>query len=105
MNDFDSDGIVNLIEYATGGNPHLPSPHVGEVVKTADGLEFTFTRPSTAVTELTYQPEAAATPAGPWSAADVTSSVVSEAGGIQTVRATVPATSTSRFMRLRISRK
>ena len=104
MNDFDGDGLVNLIEYATGSNPHRPSPQTGQVVKTGDQLEFTYTRSSTALAELTFQPEAAATPAGPWSSVDVMSSVVSEEGGRQTVRVTVPTGSTSRFIRLRITR-
>ena len=105
LNDFDHDGTVNLLEYAMATSPREPSAaSVGKVMKNGKVLEFTYHRPAAALTELTYQPEAAAIPAGPWSSVDVMSSVVSEEGGRQTVRVTVPTGSASRFIRLRVTR-
>jgi hypothetical protein len=105
LNDSDRDGLVNLLEYATGSHPRQPSPPPGQLVKNGDTLEFTYTRPVAALTELSYQPEAAASPAGPWSPAGITDTILTDDGVTQTVKSTVPADTTARFLRLRVTRR
>ena len=104
LNDFDGDGLNNLVEYATVSNPRRPSGPPGQLVMNGAVLEFTYTRPVAALTELNYQPEAADSPAGPWSTAGITSTVVSDDGTVQLVKATVSAGTGKRFLRLRVTR-
>ena len=56
-------------------------------------MTFTYSRPTAAVAEFLYQPEAAEDPAGPWSGTGLSSAVVSEDGPVQTVRV-APASNT-----------
>lgn len=106
LNDFDHDGVVNLLEYALGTHPHQPAPPPVTLVKNGDVLEYTYTRPVATLTELILQPESAPTPAGPWSAEAITTTVLSNDGVTQTVRAIIPAAAAaSGFVRLRVTRR
>jgi hypothetical protein len=101
------------MEFALGTHPHQPAPPPVALVKNGDVLEYTYRRPVDTLTELIHQPEFASTPAGPWSAEGITSTVVSDDGMMQSVRAVVPvpapapggATAGSGFVRLRVSRR
>jgi uncharacterized delta-60 repeat protein len=103
LNDFDDDGLPNFMEYATLTHPHIYSP---DPCHPAGEGAFTYTRPSAALTEFSYQPEAALAPGGPWSATGLTSTVLSDDGTVQTVRI-APAVSPApprMFLRLRVTR-
>jgi len=104
LNDFDHDGTVNLMEYATGSHPLQSSPPAGQLVNNGGTLTFTWSRPAAALTELVYQPEAAVAPGGPWSKADITTTVLSDNGVTQTVQATTAAAGGRKFVRLRVTR-
>ena len=74
--DMDRDGILNLLEYALGGDPNLGSVAPLPVGGEAGGkLALLFSRRPSA-TDLTLTVQAAASPAGPW-----TGLAVSRGGG------------------------
>jgi hypothetical protein len=104
FNDPDSDGLVNLMEFATGSDPNEMSPPVGVLVKGGNFLEFTYTRPKAALPELTYRPEVSISISGTWSIVNVISSILSDDGVTQVVKAIAPAGTGKRFMRLRVTR-
>ena len=104
LNDADSDGLVNLIEFATGGHPLEFTPPVGTLVKNGATLEFTYTRPAAAAAELSYQLQASITLSGTWTAQLITSQILSDDGITQVVRATAPAGTGKRSVRLRVTR-
>jgi hypothetical protein len=99
--------MVNLLEYALGANPLKSAPSSARAVVNGTVLEYSYTRPAAALTEVDYLPEAAANPAGPWSSAGLTSTLLGEADGVQTVRVTapVPENAPAQFVRLRVSRR
>jgi uncharacterized delta-60 repeat protein len=105
LHDFDADGMVNLMEFALGTHPHQPAPPPITLVKNGIVLEYTYTRPVTSLAELIHQPEFASTPAGPWSAEGITSTVVSDDGVMQSVRVAAPGAAGAGFVRLRVSRR
>ena len=84
------------MEFALGTNPHQPAPPPQTLVKNGAVLEFTWPQAVASLTEMLIQPEAAASPAGPWSAEGITSTVISDDGLLQTVRAQVPVPGESR---------
>lgn len=103
LNDFDGDGLPNFMEYALRSHPHVYSP---EPCRPGAG-SFTYTRPAAAVAEFSWQPEAAPSPAGPWSADGLTTAVLADDGTAQTVqvtRAGQPAPARL-FFRLRVTRR
>jgi hypothetical protein len=106
LHDGDHDGIVNLLEFATTGNPTLSNPSPGFLVKNGDQLEFTYSRPTAAIQELTYTPETSGSLAGPWvPAAPAASVVMSDDGLLQQVKVTIPTQSQPLlFLRLRVTR-
>lgn len=103
--DFDLDGVPNLIEWACGLSPSLPSRLDTPVSVSGDVIEFTYTRDTTAVGAV-YQVEwSDSLPGTSWSTVGVTESVLSLSGTIQTVKATLPAGGNgSRFVRLKVQR-
>ena len=105
LHDFDADGMVNLMEFALGTHPHQPAGPPLTLVKNGTVLEYTYTRPVASLAELIHEPEFASTPAGPWSAEGITSTVVSDDGVMQSVRAAAPASAGAGFVRLRVSRR
>ncbi|MGB8166970.1 MAG: autotransporter-associated beta strand repeat-containing protein, partial [Chthoniobacteraceae bacterium] len=104
--DGDSDGIPNLIEYATHMNPHTSDSVPQAIVKNGSTLEFTYTK-NKAATDLLFIVEWSDTLAsGSWSTAGVTAPViVSDDGVTQQIKVTLPAGNgvTRRFMRLKTS--
>ena len=103
LNDPDNDGLVNLLEFAVGGDPHVFSPPIGTLVKNGATLEFTYSRPTAAVAELNYQLQASITLSGTWTTGGTTSEVVTN-GPTQVVNVTAPAGTGKRFVRLRVTR-
>jgi uncharacterized delta-60 repeat protein len=105
LNDPDNDGLLNLLEFAIGGNPLLPTPSIGQLNKTDSGLEFTYSRPNAAVGEVTYELESSATMSGNWIRTGTTTTIVSDDGITQLVKVTTSAGSFGkRFVRLRVNR-
>lgn len=106
LNDGDADGILNLLEFATVTDPTVSSPPPGHLLKNGDQLEFTYTRPTAATSELTYTPETSSTLTGPWLPADPTATaVLSDDGLLQQVKVTIPAGPGGKlFLRLRVTR-
>jgi hypothetical protein len=65
--DPDRDGVVNLLEYALGGNPGLADPAVLPTIHAAGAeIEIRFSRNS-AASDLEFTCQRAASPGGPWS--------------------------------------
>ncbi len=105
LNDADGDGILNLMEFATGSDPKAVSPPVGQLIKNGGMLEFTYSRPTAAVAEVKYELEASTTISGTWSHVGQASVILSDDGITQQVNATYPAGGTGkRFVRLRVTR-
>ncbi len=108
--DPDSDGIVNLLEYAFNLDPNaasvagLPSPQIDP---SCGCLTLAYTK-VLAATDLIYTPEAADEPGGPWSTNGVTEAIVDADSVAQTIRASDTGhpvtTSGKRFLHLRITR-
>lgn len=101
--DFDLDGVPNLIEWACGLSPSMPSRFDTPVNVNASVIEFTYTRDTAAIGAV-YQVEWSDTlPGSSWSAVGVSETVLGLSGTIQTVKATLPAGSnSSRFVRLKV---
>jgi hypothetical protein len=104
--DPDGDGLINLMEFATASDPLAATPSVGELVKNGDTLEFTYTRPVAALTEVSYVREFSGFPAGAWFNLDGSAvTILNDDGVTQTVRHSTPAgTGGKRFVRLRVTR-
>ena len=101
--DNDKDGTANLIEYATGMNPTVGDTVPQSASKNGSMLDFIYTK-NKAATDLTYTVEwsdAFTT----WSTAGVTSTILSDNGTTQQIKASVPAAGTvpQRFVRLKIT--
>lgn len=105
--DANGDGEVNLLEFATGQNPHAASLIVLSAVRTASDLEFTYTRSKEALTGgVTFAVEWSDTLApNSWFVTGVTQSILSDNGTLQTVKATVPTAAAipRRFVRLNVT--
>lgn len=103
--DPDSDGIVNLLEWALHLNATQPGTLPVIVRKSGGSLEYTYTRRKTAPGEAEFQVEWSDTLDSDWSNADVSAeTLVSETSSTQTVKVTIPVVGERRFIRLRISR-
>jgi autotransporter-associated beta strand protein len=64
--DPDGDGFPNIVEYALGTDPNVPSAAAGPRVSILNGrLTITFTR-NTGATDVTYNVQGADTITGPW---------------------------------------
>ena len=106
LSDPEGDGVVNLMEFATGSDPKGLTPPIGQLVKNGITLEFTYSRPKAALTELRYDLEASVSLSGTWSKVGQAESILLEDGATQQVRATHPAGGTGkRFVRLRVTRR
>ena len=102
--DADNDGETNLLEFATGQNPHAATRALTSVTKVAAGLEFTYTRSEAAFDEgCGFTVEYSDTLAdSQWTAAG-TAAIVTD-GPLQTLKVTIPASvSGKRFVRLKIT--
>ena len=101
--DADSDGETNLIEFATGQNPHAATLALTEIARTASNLEFTYTRNRDAFDEgYLFDVQHSGTLAAPWTSAGP--GVLTTDGPLQTLKATIPhAGADERFARLKVS--
>lgn len=109
--DPDGDGIVNLLEYALHLNPNVPDASglpTPQLDPTCGCLRLTYTR-LIAATDLTYTPETASGPSGPWSTNGITQTVIAADGVTQTIQASdlahPIATASNRFMHLKVTRQ
>jgi autotransporter-associated beta strand protein len=102
--DQDSDGLTNLAEYALGLNPSLFDSSPGGVDLNGSVLEYRYSRSLSARNSgVVYLAEWSDTLAdNDWSTANVTETILSTSGDLEAVKATVPATGTKRFIRLKI---
>ena len=101
--DPDGDGIENLLERAFGLNPHGPStlPIHTVLAPAASHIVVTYTRRIEAKLEIKTRVVWSDLPStGAWSDAGVVETVVSTAGNIETVEASVPAGVSRRFIRI-----
>lgn len=106
LSDPDSDGIPNLMEFATGTPPNALNLPVGELVKNGNTLEFTYWRSKAAVGEVSFIREFSQTISGTWSQTGGTvETILEETADRQKVMVTTSAGSAGkRFVRLRVSR-
>ncbi|MGD1017943.1 MAG: hypothetical protein ABSA12_01360 [Verrucomicrobiia bacterium] len=103
------DGIVNLLSYALDLNPNAPSVQglpAPQIDPACDCLTLTYTKVLSAI-DLTYSAEAASNPGGPWSTNGIISTVLTNTGLTQTIKASdagnpIPA-ATERFMHLKVT--
>ena len=101
--DPDNDNYNNLLEYALGLDPNVPNRAATPVILNGPSLELTYTRPS-AVTDIAYQIESAATLDSTWSPAPGTQQIIADTGGLRTFRARIPrGGATQRFIRLKVA--
>lgn len=102
--DWDADGSSNFMEFAIGTDPKSPTdPQIG-IEKDGGMIHFTYQRSSDAMEEVNHIVEWSETLAPPWDTQGVTEMILSEAGGIQHVKATLPTGSSGkRFVRLRVT--
>jgi autotransporter-associated beta strand protein len=104
--DPDADGVVNLLEHATGMTPTTADIMAQGSILDGGVLEYTYTK-SKAATDVTHLVEWSDTLDGDWSVAGVSQSLVpgSDNGVTQRITATLPAgTAGKRFVRLRVTR-
>ena len=88
--DPDHDGISNLMEYATGGNPHNPSTNPTTFTPPVGGFAyFTYTRSKVALNDLQFQVEYGDL-SGAWSHIGVTEHIDSDDDIMQQVTAKIP---------------
>jgi hypothetical protein len=104
--DANGDGESNLMEFATGQNPHATTLTAPALVKNGATLELTYTRSIAAMNDgVSFTPEwRDDLTAGVWSSAGVTEQILTDNGTVQTVRASVAAGSGARFLHLKITR-
>lgn len=99
--DPDSDGEVNLLEYATAQSPLAGTTTTTGIRRNGAVLEFTYTRNKYA-TDVTCTVEWSDALAS-WSAAGVTSSVQTDGAATQQIKALVPAGTGRRFVHLKVT--
>ena len=111
LTDPDTDGIVNLLEYALNLNPNVASGTglpTAQIDPACGCLTLTYTKVLSAI-DLNYTVEAANDPGGPWSTNGLTQAVLGSDGVTQTNKASDAgnpiATSGKRFIQLRVIRQ
>ncbi len=105
--DANGDGEVNLLEFATGQNPHAATIAAPTLVKAGNTLEFTYTRSLAALADgILFTVEWSDSLAGSsWSDAGVTELPLGDNGTLQSVKASVAAGSGGRrFLHLKVSK-
>jgi hypothetical protein len=104
--DHDGDGIVNLLEWATGLNPTTNSTLPASSTVSGTDIEYHYTRLVAAVAAgavFTVEWNDTLSPFG-WSSTGVVETILSNNGTTQQVKATLPAGSSGkRFVRLRVN--
>lgn len=107
--DSNNDGESNLLEFATGQSPHVPTIAGTSVAKNANGLEFIYSRSNAALLDgVMFTVEWSDTLAtASWNTAGVTApTILSDNGITQQIKVTVPTPIevTRRFAHLRVTR-
>jgi hypothetical protein len=103
--DPDFDGIQNLMEFALGLAPMLPSTLPATLVINGDQMEYTYTRSKAALATATFTVERTdSLSAGSWITDNVTELTppLADNGITQTVKVVLPADGDHRFIRLRV---
>ncbi len=80
--DAEKDGVVNLLEYAFGTNPTLPTPPLLTGFDSGGLFAVSFTRSSTA--NVAFAIEVADTVSGPWTSDTIVTNLQSDNGILQT---------------------
>ena len=103
VGDVDSDGIPNLAEYAQQLDPAAADvSQVPQLAREENALTLTYRKRTTA-TDVQYRVEKSAD-LSTWSDSQAQEQVISTAGTVQTIKATVPITGDRLFLRLQITR-
>ena len=103
--DADSDGVLNMLEIATGHDPLTPGPQPGVLVKNGNNLELTFHRRVASFADTTLTVEWSDDPAGLWTTLDNSAAFI--VGGddiLQEIRYLAPAGTGHRFLRIRATK-
>lgn len=103
--DPDFDGVVNFLEFSTGGTPTLTTTMPGQAALVSGNFEFTYTRANAASTGgVTFIVEWSDTlPNTVWSTTGVTQTMLSDNDTVQQWKATLPVGGSGRrFVRLRV---
>jgi hypothetical protein len=104
MADPDHDGLVNLLEFATGQPPQTRLPLPATLTATGGQLAFTYPRLKAALSEIQYLVEWSDTlDTGSWNSESTTETLLSDNGTIQQVKVTLSQDSSKRFVRLRVT--
>lgn len=104
--DGDGDGVPNLMEYAAALDPAAKDAPMQTTSKSTSQIEFHFAK-SKAATDVTLSVEWSDTlDSGTWSTSGVTTSIVTDDGTIQEMKAVLPWNGSTgrRFVRLKASR-
>ncbi|MCX6853632.1 MAG: family 16 glycosylhydrolase [Verrucomicrobia bacterium] len=103
--DPNSDGELNLYEFATAQNPKATTRVLPGMVKIGSNLEFTYTCSNAALADgVTFTVEwSDPLTALSWSSVGVTEQLLSNNGTVRTIKATLPSVATARFARLRVT--
>jgi uncharacterized delta-60 repeat protein len=103
-NDFDHDGLVNLMEWSLGLDPAVSSVPPFSVSLTSSGLEFIHPCLLSALQEgVVFTTEWSRDPSGPWSSSGVTETTIAEDSTVRWVKSTIVAEKGNRcFVRLKV---
>jgi hypothetical protein len=107
MNDFDHDGLANLLELGTHSDPTGGNGFPGAIVRNGATLEFTYSRSIGALDEgILFNVEwVDDLSLLNWSSSGVSEMIVSDDGTIQVVKASVPDGNVGhRYLHLKITR-
>jgi hypothetical protein len=104
-NDFDMDGLSNLLEFATASDPTVSSVAPGQLTLNGGTMEFVYTRSKGAMSDgFTFIVEWKDNLTDPnWSNTGVSEQVLDEDATLQHVQATVAIHGKHQFMRLRVA--
>jgi hypothetical protein len=101
--DPNGDGEDNLLEFASGQDPSANTRMVSSLSNAGTDLEFTYTRSLSALAGgMTYAVQWSGE-LGTWNSSGVTEQILFTIGDVQTVKASLPQGSTSRFVRLKVT--
>ena len=103
--DPDHDGIRNLMEFALGLDPMLPSVLPAALIINGNQMEYTYTRSKAALATVTFIVERTASlSAESWTTQDVSELAppLADDGVFQTVKVVLPKDGDRRFVRLRV---
>ncbi len=104
--DPDHDGIQNLMEFALGLDPMLPSSLPATLAINGSQMEYTYTRSKAALASVTFTVERTdSLSVGSWITDNVSELTppLADDGVTQTVKVVLPAGSNHRFIRLRVA--